>query len=318
MSAQQEKFDKATELLKKLGVKWGVKSEYRGKVGEGREEYKLPILSTVHIHFTADEWCHMASSEGAEYIGGCCGQTSNAQDILCHIFRMSPHWIPISDLEELALSLHGHDGVLEFPEVSFEGLDIPIEEVVERIERGEPKWEELSCWSRLALVWHIVRDAYEPREPHGRSKNIQEDEDTVGSADLDYAVFVAQRMLQSFSFDRFFAKNKRTDSQSQASRTIRLYRLIPYLNTIHDKIGELYSGPLEGYALWDLENDEVASNGFGPCVFHTEDECNELIDQWERTAEEYEDGMNQKKKGVRDRLGIRKVRITKEKGLELI
>jgi hypothetical protein len=310
MSAQQEKFDKATELLKKLGVEYGVKNEYRGEVGKGRKPVDLPILSTVNMHFSADEWCHMASRDGAEYIGGCCGQTSHAQDILCHIFRMTAHWIPIRDLEELALTLEGHNDVLEFPEVSFDGMDISVEEAVGKIESGEVKWEEMGCWSRLALVWHIVKDAYDPEAVSGYP---EEKTDT-----LDNAIFISSRVLQSFSFEKLFAKNEKTGSQAQASRILRLYKLIPSLEMVYNKVSELYDGPLDGYALWDLKNNTIATNGFGPCVFYTENECNELLDQWERTAEEYEDGMNQKRKGVRDRLGIRKVRITKEKGLELV
>lgn len=310
MSTTQEKFDKATELLKKLGVKYGTEHEYRGKPGEGRESYDLPLLNSVTLPFDADDWCHMASSDGEEYIGGCCGQSSHAQDILCHIFRMNPKWIPIRELEELAFTLEGHDGVQEFPVVSFDGIDIPVEEAVAKIESGEVKWNEMWRWSRLALVWHIVKCAYNTREVQGYSKERRND--------LENAIFVSQRILQSFSLDKFFAKNEKTDSQTQASRTLRLYKLLPSLEIVHKKVEELYDGPLEGYALWDLKNDTVATNGFGPCVFYTEEKCNELLDQWEQNADEYEDGMNQKKKNIRDRLGVRKIRITKEDGLELV
>ena len=294
-----KKFDTAISLLDKLGVKYGTKTEYRGEPPH-RKPHDLHILTTVTFPFSAEEWCSIACSVGDKYIGGCCSQCSYAQDIICHIFRFDPVYTPITRIEELANVIEGHDGVLEFPEVSFDGIDIPVEEAVERISTGKVK---MTVLSRMALVWHIVKGVYDKKIA---TPDIREKTDP-----LDSAIYTTGRALQNISIDSMFERSK-PESQKTAVKILRMYKILPGLKIINEKIDELYPGPMHGFAIWSNETDTVARNGNGPCVFYTRQECENLLDQWERNESELEETP----KDIRKLLSIRKVTVSKEKGIE--
>lgn len=298
-----EKFNKAVELLDKLSVKYSVDQEYRGKPPH-RKSHDLHILTTVTFPFSAEEWCSIACSVGDEYIGGCCSQCSYAQDIICRIFRFDPVYTPITTIEELVNVIEGHDGVLEFPEVSFDGIDIPVEEAVERISTGKVNISEMTVLSRIALVWHIVKGVY--------NKKIATPDIREKTAPLDSAIYTTGLALQHISIDSMFESSK-SESQKTAVKILRMYKLLPGLKIINEKIDELYPGPMHGFAIWSNETDTVALNGNGPCVFYTKQECENLLDQWERNESELEE---KTPKDIRKLLSIRQVTVSKENGIE--
>lgn len=298
-----KKFDTAISLLNNLGVKYGTKTEYRGEPPH-RKPHDLHILTTVTFPFSAEEWCSIACSVGDKYIGGCCSQCSYAQDIICHIFRFEPVYTPITSIEKLANVIEGHDGILEFPEVSFDGMDISVKEAVEKISSGEVGLSEMTVLSRIALVWHIVKGVYDRKIA---TPNVRERTDP-----LDSAIYTTGLALQNISIGSMF-ENSKPESQTAAVKILRMYKLLPGLKILNEKIDELYPGPMNGFAIWSNETDTVAHNGNGPCVFYTEQECEDLLTQWEENEAELEE---ETPKDIRKLLSIRKVTISKEKGIE--
>lgn len=99
----------------------------------------------------------------------------------------------------------------------------------------------------------------------------------------------------------------------------------PGLRTIYMKISELVPEPVEGWALIDRDagDGKIAENGTGLCVFATRADCERLIKLWEQTAEEHEDEACtprrlRERDPIRERMGIRPVRISVEGGVEFL
>jgi hypothetical protein len=235
-------FETVTNLLKKLGVKYIQDYEYRGKP-PNREEFQIPLITYVNFNFTKIEWFEVASNEGKGYIGGCCGQTSAAQDLISKWFRFDSTGIPVRELEELAYIMKSHDGVEEIdpelPRITFAGLDRPVEEVVEIC---APKWKQMWPLDRMALVWHIIKDVCKTKPVHvGKTKERSE---------VERAISMAEICLRYFWLKPLHPNNDKTKSQDRAGDTIRMFRLLPALKTITDHMAsEMYEGPFEGYAL---------------------------------------------------------------------
>ena len=290
----QEKFEKATALLTDLGVPYIAKEEYN-------PPGQLPILTAVTLPFTAEEWCSIASSDGDQYIGGCCTQTSLAQDIICDIFRQDMERTPIKRLENLADIMCGHDGILEFPEVSFAGIDIPVEEAVSQIQSGKIAFSEMWTLSKIALIWYIVKDVYDVEMP--KSNRLEK------SNSVDNAVWELGQQLFNISISDMFEKLGPV-SQQNALKILRLYKLLPALKILNEKIDELYPGPMDGFAIWSNETNNFVENGNGPCIFNTKEECESLLDLLENRS------VIEEKENIRNKLYIRPVSVSKEKGIE--
>jgi hypothetical protein len=301
-------FETATLLLEKLGVKYSQDYEYRG--APPRESVNIPLITSVNFQFTKIEWFEIASSDGTAYIGGCCGQTSAAQDLISKWFRFNPTSIPAEELEELAYIMKSHDDVEKInPDdpihhITFAGLDRSAEDVVEIC---APKWKQMWPLDRMALVWHIIKDVRKTKPVH--TEKLKE------RSEVERAISTAHRTLQYFWFNSVLS-NDEESSQVRSGDTMVMFHLIPSLKTIMDHMAsEMYKGPFEGYALWNIADNHVAKNGYGPCIFYTKEECDELISVWEKNQDLYNET---EKVNFRERLTIKRVRVSLENGLEVL
>ena len=318
-------FETVTLLLEKLGVEYTQDHEYRGKPPD-RKDVDIPIITHVNFQFTKTEWFEIASSAGTAYIGGCCGKTSAAQDLISKWFRFDPTSIPVGELEELAYIMESHDGVEVIdpddpaPHITFAGLDRSAEDVVEIC---VPKWKQMWPLDRIALVWHIIKDVRKTKPVYTQElKNRSE---------VERAISTAQRALQYFWFKSVWPASsaeaaetaetnppKAESCQGRSNDTIGMFHLLPSLRVIIDHMAsEMYKGPFEGYALWNIADNHIAENNYGPCIFYTKEECNELISRWEKNQENYEEE-GRTKINYRERLAIKRVRVSLENGLEVL
>lgn len=175
------------------------------------------------------------------------------------------------------------------------------------LERSRAFFQEWPL-DRMALVWHIIKDVRKTKPVYV--------EKTKERSEVERAISTAKVCLEYFWFKPFHPNNDETKSQNRADDTIRMFRLIPALKTLMDHMAsEMYEGPFEGYALWNIADDHVAENGFGPCIFYTREECDELISQWEKNQEHYQE---REKVNFRDKLAIKRVRVSLENGLEVL
>jgi hypothetical protein len=250
-------------------------------------------------------------NDGDHYLGGCCGAMSALQDAIEGVFRFESGWAKCRDLAQMAGIIANHDDV--GAKVPWNDLPKPIDELVVDLKLGPSglAFDDLSPWEKIALCWHLVRDHYSPEVPHAIHKNV---------APLDAAIRILARSLEYFSLGHFFVPEGQDSEETQieASKLIVLARLLPALKTVNEHIHELGVKPIEGFALVDREQgpDAVCSNGYGYCVLATRAEADELFRLWVEQAEQYQE--DERKKHLHDHIGIRPVRVTREKGIEFL
>ena len=169
-------------------------------------------------------------------------------------------------------------------------------------------------WDKIACIWHIVKGHYSAEIPCAYGAHMSE---------LEQAASILSKSLTYLSFDRLLLRtgsaSQIPDSQAKANRATLMYRLMPALKTLNDHIDQLDLGPVEGFALIDLEvgPDAIARNGYGYCVYSTEEEVEKILNHWKQEDELYKDEGTRYRRGKsEERLSIRKVRISKEGGIE--
>jgi hypothetical protein len=290
-------FAGAAAVLKRLNVEFRQTEEWRDKPPP-RRPHALPFFKGIKLPFTPEEWCDLMMNEGRYYVGGCCGTSSAVQDILGQVFRFETGWMDVEKLAEVAMLQVSHGERKERPNFKDLGdLDAAIK-----------KWTELDPWQKLAVLWHLIKDCYVPKVPSAPPHDLPPVED---------AIDVLQTGLQALSIHRMFVREETPASQDRTERLMALYRLLPAIRTLHDKIGELDPGPLEGYALIDREQGgKVAENGYGLCVYWTRAEAEKMLESWR--SEDSEHKVKKDRKPIDERIGIRPVRVSSEKGLEFL
>ena len=84
--------EKILELLEKRGMEINRDYEYEhtdtpaGHVGVRHDKKEI---QSIEIPLTDEEWCSLCMRDGQRYMGECCGQTGQVQDILNDLFRES-------------------------------------------------------------------------------------------------------------------------------------------------------------------------------------------------------------------------------------
>lgn len=302
-------FEQAVAHLKTLGVEFTQDYDYGKRGTEERHRFDVPIIRNVRLPFSAEEWCSLCMSEGEHYIGPCCGTTSAAQDVLNYAFRFGGGWMDTGKYAEMADLLANHD-----PISGPFSFDKRPRSVPKAVAQASSEWASMGPWSKMAIIWHVVREFADVNPPRAAFPKRQ--------SDLDAALHVAEASLRTLSYERLFGsfENARPrTSQDKAKRAFGLAKLIPAIRIIQGKIAELYEGPVDGYALIDKEEgpESITSNGLGLCVYATREEVDEVLEIWRAQEKEYEE-RRKRTKPVDERIGVRRVRVTMEKGLEFL
>jgi hypothetical protein len=315
-----DEFDKRVAMLAALGAEVTFEEEYRPR-DPPRSPHPLKLFKSVKLPLTAREWCELFMSDGAFYMGGCCGTMSALQDEICHNIRMDSGWFSIEKLAEIAETMIQHDcGEDDYAEVRFAkipkskslgDLVATFQAALEGPERTSGNM--IDAWQIMALIWHITKDHYGPKIPQAYGDHMSE---------LEKATSLLARGFQSLSYEHLFrgavpGEDLGSLSQHKVGRAMTLYRLFPAWKEMNEKIGELNLGPLEGFALIDKEKgpEEVCINGRGYCIFETQAEVDALMALWRQQDKEYE---VQDRQPIDERIGVRRVRVTAEKGIEFL
>lgn len=290
-------FTETAAILKRLNIEFRQAEEWRPKKPP-RKPHPLPFFRSIRLPFTPEEWCGLMMSEGGSYIGGCCGTSSAVQDILAGVFRFDSGWMDTEKLAEVAMLLVGHGERDERP--NFKALG--------NHDAAVKNWPSLDPWAKLAVLWHLVKDCHVPKVPSAPPPELPP---------VENAISVLAQGLCALNFHGFFVPEDAPASQTQTDRLMTLYRLLPALLTLSGKIGELNPGPLEGYALTDKgRGGEVAVNGYGHCVYRTKAEAEAVLETWRADDDVHES--KEERKPIDGRIGIRPVRVSMEKGIELL
>ena len=265
-------------------------------------------ISNILIPFTPRQWFELCTRDGECYIGGCCGQTGYLQDILNSWFRDSG-WASGKDLWEFCNSMASHDGTEDFDSgyLREHGLKRTIKDY-KKYREGMKEWAEegqiFDPWIILGVIWKLAKDHLYLERPPRRGRKL---------SDLDDAVRVIAASCQSLSWAGWFKRDgeKEPDAQARSARALMMYRLYPALKTFNERVQEYDMGAVDGFAICipseGDEEDEIATNGFGLCVYETTAKAQKMIDDWKSNREDDEEYI--------DRLKIRPVRVTVEDGL---
>jgi hypothetical protein len=300
-------FKKACQLLRILKIEYGQEHDYGKQGTDKRHKFDIELFSNIKLPFSPLEWCQLCMKDGFHYMGGCCGTCSAIQDIVEQSFRFESGWISVHHLAEIAglWESHGEDGKVIFSKE-------PKKLYLKAFKAGF-----LTPWEKMALIWHIIKDYQNPRVPDGFGDHMQP---------ADAAVSLLGRALQHLSIARSFDsaeqnKLEGAGSQKEAQYLITLSRVIPALHTLNEQITELAPPPFEGFALIEkkakFRPEAICSNGMGLCIYRTQEEVDKTLAIWRENEAKYEETTAHKGK-VDDRIGVCKVRITLEKGLEFI
>lgn len=301
------KFQQRKDLLASLGMTVTQSSEYRTDKETGkRDDFDVEIFTRVHLNFTPAEWCQLVMNEGEYYIGGCCGNMSALQDIIEYVFRFESGQITCRELENIAKYASNHDS---FTNVPFDELPEPLETFIPKM---KVNWDTYGPWDKIACVWHIVKDYYGPEVPFAYHNKMSE---------VEKSVSVLADSLKAFSYDRLFRdKQAEPTDQERALRAMFMNQLLPALEVLNKHVDELYYGPVEGFALIDLEKgpEEICKNSYGYCIYTTQEKVDEMMNLWRKNDAEYQDEGRRDRKSIDDRLIVRRVRVSKEKGIEFL
>jgi len=305
-------FDTAKSYLDRLakddgtGVKALQCSEYRGEAGVDRKSVYLPLFRSINPGFSSTQWMSLACREGNSYVGGCCGNMSAVQDIICSWFRHDAFSIPISELAEVAEAMIRHDGEDSgFAVLPWEWQDPVAESWTgwdDVLGTVAPIWETLGPWYALSILWHLVKDNWTPEVIEAPSPNRNP---------LRDALFMLSNSAAVLDCHYWFGGDDNPGSQERASHARSLAKFIPAFQTIHGHLTELDWGGFEGWALIDLRDEggtSICRNGYGYCFYETLVEVQEIAKQWRRSDEEHEDDCG-KKPPIDERIGMRPVRV---------
>lgn len=323
-------FQETIGYLDALGVEYNRDYDYGKQGTEERHHFEVDVIKSVRLPLTDSEWCDVCSRER---VGGCCGTMGSAQGIIDYAFN-SGGWIQGQDFDRLAQLFIGHDED-ERCDYTFKKLSKPISEAVDiaRVawNRTNPGPDEpcLGAWEKIALVWHIAKDVISPEIPWAYRKHM---------SPLESAISMLAKGFQSLSFERIFDPpsddkldpnlqrapadpdfEREKAAQKKAQRALTLARILPALGVVNAEIDQMDLGPLEGFALIDKEQgpDAIAANSFGLCIYAVREDAERLIGQWRKQEKEYEE-RNERVKPIDERIGIRRVRVSKEHGIEFL
>lgn len=266
-----------------LGVVVGHEDEWTGTPGVDRTQWKLlDTVAGVNLSsfITPAMWVEIAQREGSAYIGGCCGNMSQLQDLINGIFR-DGGWCEGHDLLEIGRICRGHDGFDEFDPMDDETFDKWIS--VWRNHIGNSRTGELDPWKVMGIVYNAVEPHLKPNSmkvPHNGGYIKQKSEE-------EYIVGVLHDTLSRLHWADLFARHDDEEDkpQHEANRKVLKAKLLPVLRQLADLLEE--SGvELDGFALVDPAKREVLSDHHGLCLYTTRADAERVQALWARWADE--------------------------------
>ena len=298
-------FARRCEMLKELGIKYWADKEMRGPVGPERKYHDIDLFKQIRPPFDAETWMSLCTNDGDNYMGGCCGTMSALQDKMEEWFRFHINHLDTRELEEAAEYWIAHgDGAESW--VLEEGQT--IEDLFPSIKES---WEKTRPWDKLGYIWLIVK-GHHNRESISNSVH-------PSYTELEKAMNITSNISRSLGWAKH---SKDNSSVFNANQTLALSQLLPGINNLYRILQDMLKDekPFNGFTLIDLSyngDDNISRNRHGLAVFATLDEANEELNKQQEYEDKYEETRNDiRGKPVRERFGIRPVRITLSQGLE--
>ena len=269
-------------------------------------------ICDVAIPLSDKEWSDMLDI-GGKYLEACCANISRARDLIGNARRNSG-MIEAEQLREVAHLLSSHDDVRRMP------AKHPVRRIVE-------------------LEKRVRKELRVPGKPN--ASHLDKPLDCVGMVakgmlELDMNDLFGNHgetpTLGMYRDEKCFKEALRIRQESimrhNISRLEILARVIPPLKTLYEKILEIAPAPIDAYAVIRADG-AIAETTFGYAIYMDIERCMEILNLWAESQEmekarhrEHKDGWNEGQKASMakflGRFHISKVRITAEKGLEVL
>jgi hypothetical protein len=279
------------ELLDKLGIKYRRSHVYKTDENGKRGLVDLPFIHSLQLPFTANEWLRLCMRDGDAYIGSCCGQAGQMQDILNHIFRDSG-WVEPDTFRELIEACIAHDGadhwmigkLLESTQEMLDGA------ALDKVDVENP-------WDKLVLLWNLSKDllsvtsSERPHVPHT-------------------PVSGAWRQFLFFGSGLLWAVTE--DDKRHASNTLNKAKVWASLRVIYDSIEKDLGEEVVCFGIRN-QKGELAEGFRGSALHLTREAGEKFLNEIRKYAEE-DDNYERKFRYADWTVG--KCRVTVASGLE--
>lgn len=266
-------------LIEGMGASVTHDDEWEGTPGIDRTRYiRLDTVLGVHLPFTPEDWTRIAMRDGPAYVGGCCGNMSQVQDLINGIFR-DGGYVEAPDLLAIGEGMRDHDG----DESPFAALDLSTFrerlEMWERIEADPDPERPIDPWFKLGMVYNAVEAHLRPRSwevPSRRGRHEPE----------HHLVFMLYSALTNMTWADLFTRDDPDDiAQHTASMALLRAKVYPLAK---DLVGHLETTGVDftGFAIVDPTSSELQSNHRGPCLYPDRAQAERVLELWQRFAAE--------------------------------
>lgn len=261
-------------------------------------------ITSVFIPLTAEEWCDTCMRERDHYIGPCCGNTGQMQDIINAVFRDSG-WIDDGDLLTLGLNGRDHDGLEAFNDAA------DFESYVAR-------WDSLDPWEKIGLAYQATKERlYWDKLDTPQIEDYEHERD-----DAKQFRILADGVMRLSLSDLFGGSDdERRESQRIANATARRARILTPAIRVTELLKE--TAPFEGYGIVNNETEEVIRNRSGYCIYSTREGAEEMLElftRWEREERlEADDKLpeHMEERKIAGKVHIAPVIVTVEDGIQV-
>lgn len=293
-------FQTCFETLKSMGAQPIRAQEYRTQPDGARLPHELDLLTRIRLPLDAEEWCAICMQVGTAYIGGCCANLSGAQELINRAF-WNGGWIDLTDLKEFVeiVSEHGDVTSDEYP--------IETPDHLALIERGKTEWDAIAPIDKIIVTWHVAKG-------HMTSKVPQVHRDSNAA---EGALHVLSQGIRHLNAHLLIQRVLGDEGEPSPDQLLGLYRLWPSLKLAYESFQTLNPGPMRGWVFINPDEglDLPASSDVGTSFHATLDDVKELVQEWEREAEQHQDVWGKEQRERFRSLVVREVNVSAEHGL---
>lgn len=279
IEAERGQKHRRVEMIEAMGARVTHDDEWEGTPGADRTRYiRLDTVSGVHLPLSAEDWTRIAMREGTAYVGGCCGNMSQVQDLINGVFR-DGGYAEAPDLLLIGERIRDHDGEESpFAPVDDATFRARLESWKQVESDPDPEWP-LDPWFKIAMVYNAVEPHLVPRRwevPAGPGHHEPE----------HHLISTLHNALSRMSWADLFSRDEPDDVAQHAAHMILLRAKVYPL--AKELVGHLETAGVEftGYAIVDSSSGELQSDHRGPCLYPERAQAERVLELWRRFADE--------------------------------
>ena len=258
----------------KVQIEFKMRTKF--KVEVQADYHQSGRISKVRLPFTTSQWTDVLNAQGM-YLPSCCGDISYIRDVLTNSLR-NDKYIDVGDLSVIAMYLTQHEG----GGCCSDDTNDPIAIIVELDKKLKPYYRS----------------------------------DKIGSSNVNNPKDALQQLSQlasEFTMNDFLgATSQEAQDVKKTNHLASLARIIPAVKTVYEKIKELDTGPINGWAV--MRGSEIITQRDGRHgIYLSEDLAKSVCEAVIKDAKLFVD-KDTKPEDIN--FNVRSVKISIENGIE--